>query len=273
MVTKNKSLADGIREYSRKKATVSQPIGAGTLAPQAHVSATGKAAPTAPLAQSNVASSIEAAKTEAELENVSKATQEEGEALAVKEKAADVKQAGIESDMAMRKLASDNKFNNELADMASKVKMAKTDNEREMAAFEMREFIRNKNLDNTRYKDAIEAAGERNGLKSMEDFAIAMSEQGLERGKANIESQKALEEFKNDYARDKGYQVSMKEVYAAIDQMNADAKAQTQAAGATAFATTAKTGADAYSTDASKKKKWGWGMGEDKPEEYENGLV
>ncbi len=252
-------LADRIRAQSKRNTMRDTATTGATeaLSSQAEVSRTGKAAPIAPSGQSNIAESMGAAQVEADAQVVDDNLQDAAETMAVKEKASDVKQAGIESDRAMRKLEADNKFRNDLANMTSKVQMAQTKHDRDLLAFDLREFIRNKNLQNDQYRHAIESVGERNRLESKEDFAKALSSQGLERGKISTEAAAELQKFKEDYARDNNTKASMNTIAAALEKSEADAAAAAQGAMVGGVTSAAKTGLNMYNTK--DKSGWGWG--------------
>ena len=220
-------LADRIRKKAQETAAKPiTPTGAvGAMAKQAEVSSTGKAAaPGAGLAQSNVQEASVAAQGQTSQDAIAQEVQQSGEQMAVTEKQSDAKQAGVESQQAQRKLAADNEFNNALSKFASRVKMSGDKKEQEMAAFELKSQLLNQRLNNDKYMEALESAGRNKRLKSKEDFSIAMSEQGLTRGKAAGDELRANKQYIQDFQRDKHAKISRAEMEAAFNKSKSDIK-------------------------------------------------
>jgi len=244
-------LADRIK--AKAKATAAAPltpVGAtGAMSKQAAVSATGKAAPVGGGAQSAIGETIAAEQGAVAQEAVAEGIETAGQQMAITEQAADVKQKGIESGMAMKKLAADNEFNNTLKQMTSEIEMAETEHERNLKATEMQATLMTQRLNNAAYKEALTTAGNIQRLSSKEDFAAAMSDQGLERGKLSDVETRRQTKYVEDYARDKNTAISMGEIDAALKKSIADSKASVQKAGVEAMTGGMKTGMSAASSD------------------------
>jgi hypothetical protein len=239
-------LADRIRAQAQKTASRPMtPAGASpALSRQAAVSSTGKAAaPSTGLGQSNIAESVVATQAEQQQAGVAAGVQEAAETMGVAEDTAAVKQSGVESELAMEKLAADNHFNNTLAEFDSRIAMAATEHEKELHSLELKNTLQQQRLANAKYKQALEGAGRDRRLKSKEDFAIAMSQKGLDRHKYDGDEARKRKKMMEDYAR--GSNTTMADIKAALEKDQADVQAGVTAAQVGAVTSLGKTGLDA----------------------------
>ena len=163
------------------------------------------------------------------------------------EQAADVKQAGIESQLAQKKLAADNEHHNQLKSLTSQVEMAKTEHDRNLLKAQMDGVLMTQRLNNAQYKEALTNAGRNRRLQSKEDFSLEMSKQGLNRGKQADKENIRQSEYVQDYKRGVSTKTSMDEIEAALAKSEADDKASIQKAGIEAAAGGIKGGISAYS--------------------------
>jgi hypothetical protein len=236
------------------------PTGAtAAMSKQAAVSATGKAAaPGTGLAQSAVGETMAAEQAANQQEAVAQQVQSAGEELGVKEKAADVKQSQVESDLAMKKLKADNDFVNQMLEFDSRINMSRTAKEQDMALLEMKSQLQSKRLSNAEYKQSLQDIGRKKRLQSKEDFAIALSEQGLERGKLAGDDERRMKRYTEDYRRESQGKISMDEIDSALKKSVSDSKASVTKAGIEAASGVAQAGVsygmDQYAASQQQEK-------------------
>ena len=219
-------LADNIRKQAQKTANKSMtPTGASSaMAKQAAVSATGKAAaPGVGNAQSSVSEDIVAQQAEQQQVSVAEEVQSAGEQMAVTEETATVKQEGVDSDLKMQKLEADNKYNNEIASLTSQIENSTKKEEHDRAALEMKGTLMARRLRDKKYMQALDKVNKHRNLKTKEDFAIAMSQQGLSRDREIGDIQRKRSEMIANRAREKGAKLSMDELMAALGKSESDA--------------------------------------------------
>ena len=216
-------------EVAKKPIT---PTGAtAAMAKQAAVSSTGKAAaPGTGLAQSSVQETVAAEQAQTQQDAIADEVQASGEKMAMTEKAADVKQAGVESGQRQQKLASDNKFNNQLAEFTSRISKAADQKEADIQSLELKGQLQNDRLNNQDYTNAIKNKGRDLRLESVEDHAIFMSQQGLERGKILDADKRKMDNWIKDQNRVRGKKEKLDELMTntktTLNNIRAQEKAQ-----------------------------------------------
>ena len=249
-------IADRIRAKAQGLANqpTATPVGATeAIRKQAAISATGKASAPIPSGQSSIAETIAAGQTNAGLQAVAEDTQQAGEAMALQEQEQASRQAAIESNLRQKKLASDTNFVNKLKQFTSTITMNTDKVAQQHEMLKLKGELQNLRLEDEKYKQSLQEAGRTQRLQSKEDFAIAMSKQGLERGTISSDAQSKLRNYKADRQRESGRLSSLDEINTVLEKGRADAKAAEQSAIIGGVGTAAKGVIDYYGSKPKDK--------------------
>jgi hypothetical protein len=241
-------LAERIRAKAKQQASPATNVGAtDALVQQSNVSATGKAGiPGIPSGQSNIAETTAAQTALAGQDVNEQALQTAGDTMALTEQKQDVEQQAVEGNMELAEYEANLKYNDTISEFASKADRAKSKHELELAALEMSGKLQAQRLANAQYKQALTDLGRRNRMTSKEDFAIAMSSQGLDRSIEETDNNTRVRERSNDYQRNQTGKITMDDIETALQKSIDDDSAATQGAMIGGAADITKTAISSY---------------------------